>query len=84
MYYEIMRPYAGIIRIRFMGMISATVTRAPLQTLFRAKIVFFHLKELPIIKNYTTGHGTEVSTRLETGLPDVRFHDASPHHSRQV
>ena len=45
---------------------------------------FFHLKELPIIKNYTTGYGTEVSTRLETGLPDVRFHDASPHHSRQV
>ena len=28
---EIMRPYAGIIRIRFMGMISATATRAPLQ-----------------------------------------------------
>ena len=31
MYNEIMLPYAGIIRIRFMGMISATVTRAPLQ-----------------------------------------------------
>ena len=31
MYYEILRPYAGIIRIRFMGMISASVTRAPLQ-----------------------------------------------------
>ena len=31
MYNEIMRSYAGIIRIRFMGMISATVTRAPLQ-----------------------------------------------------
>ena len=28
---EILRPYAGIIRIRFLGMISATVTRAPLQ-----------------------------------------------------
>ena len=27
MYNEIMRSYAGIIRIRFMGMISATVTR---------------------------------------------------------
>ena len=71
--HEIMLPYAGIIRIRFMGMISATVTRAPLQTLFRAKIVFFHLKELPIIKNYTTGYGTEVSTRLETGLPERPF-----------
>ena len=31
MYYEILRPYAGIIRIRFMGIISASVTRAPLQ-----------------------------------------------------
>ena len=31
MYDEILRPYAGIIRIRFLGMISATVTRAPLQ-----------------------------------------------------
>ena len=31
MFDEIMLPYAGIIRIRFMGMISATVTRAPLQ-----------------------------------------------------
>ena len=29
--FEIMLPYAGIIRIRFMGMISATVIRAPLQ-----------------------------------------------------
>ena len=28
---EILRSYAGIIRIRFMGMISASVTRAPLQ-----------------------------------------------------
>ena len=27
MYNEIMLPYAGIIRIRFMGMISAPVTR---------------------------------------------------------
>ena len=27
MFDEIMLPYAGIIRIRFMGMISATVTR---------------------------------------------------------
>ena len=26
-YNEIMRPYAGIIRIRFMGMISASVSR---------------------------------------------------------
>ena len=26
-----MLPYAGIIRIRFMGMISASVARAPLQ-----------------------------------------------------
>ena len=31
MYNEILRPYAGIIRIRFMGMISASVSRAPLQ-----------------------------------------------------
>ena len=31
MYFEILRSYAGIIRIRFLGMISATVTRAPLQ-----------------------------------------------------
>ena len=31
MYNEIMRPYAGIIRIRFLGMISASVARAPLQ-----------------------------------------------------
>ena len=31
MFNEIMRPYAGITRIRFMGMISASVTRAPLQ-----------------------------------------------------
>ena len=31
MYNEILRSYAGIIRIRFLGMISATVTRAPLQ-----------------------------------------------------
>ena len=31
MYNEILRSYAGIIRIRFMGMISASVTRAPLQ-----------------------------------------------------
>ena len=29
-YHEILRPYAGIIRIRFLGMISATVSRAPL------------------------------------------------------
>ena len=36
MYNEIMLPYAGIIRIRFMGMISATVTRAPLQFIFRS------------------------------------------------
>ena len=28
--YEIMLSYAGITRIRFMGMISATVPRAPL------------------------------------------------------
>ena len=32
--HEIMLPYAGIIRIRFMGIISATVTRAPLQIKF--------------------------------------------------
>ena len=31
MFNEILRSYAGIIRIRFMGIISATVTRAPLQ-----------------------------------------------------
>ena len=31
MYDEIMLSYAGIIRIRFLGMISASVTRAPLQ-----------------------------------------------------
>ena len=31
MFNEILRSYAGIIRIRFLGMISATVTRAPLQ-----------------------------------------------------
>ena len=31
MYHEILRPYAGIIRIRSMGIISASVTRAPLQ-----------------------------------------------------
>ena len=31
MYNEILRSYAGIIRIRFLGMISASVTRAPLQ-----------------------------------------------------
>ena len=35
MYYEILLPYAGIIRIRFMGMISASVTRAPLQLYFK-------------------------------------------------
>ena len=29
--HEILRSYAGIIRIRFMGIISATVARAPLQ-----------------------------------------------------
>ena len=41
MYNEIMLPYAGIIRIRFMGMISATVIPvAPLQ-IFCAKIGFF-------------------------------------------
>ena len=34
MFHEILRPYAGIIRIRFMGMISASVTRAPLQIYF--------------------------------------------------
>ena len=39
--FEIMLPYAGIIRIRFMGMISATVIPvAPLQ-IFCAKIGFF-------------------------------------------
>ena len=39
--HEIMLPYAGIIRIRFMGMISATVIPvAPLQ-IFCAKIGFF-------------------------------------------
>ncbi len=31
MFDEILLPYAGIIRIRFMGMISASVARAPLQ-----------------------------------------------------
>ena len=31
MYNEILLSYAGIIRIRFLGMISASVTRAPLQ-----------------------------------------------------
>ena len=30
-YFEIMLPYAGIIRIRFMGMISARKYRTPLQ-----------------------------------------------------
>ena len=30
MYNEILLSYAGIIRIRFLGMISATVSRAPL------------------------------------------------------
>ena len=34
---EIMLPYAGIIRIRFMGMISATVARAPLPYLFQCR-----------------------------------------------
>ena len=38
MYHEILRPYAGIIRIRFMGMISASVTRAPLQIYVAAQI----------------------------------------------
>ena len=33
-YNEIMRSYAGITRIRFMGMISATVSRAPLHCKF--------------------------------------------------
>ena len=37
MYYEILRSYAGIIRIRFLGMISASVSRAPLQLYFRGK-----------------------------------------------
>ena len=38
MFDEIMLPYAGIIRIRFMGMISATVIPvAPLQ-IFDAKL----------------------------------------------
>ena len=32
--FEIMLPYAGIIRIRFMGMISASVSRAPLQVYY--------------------------------------------------
>ena len=36
MYNEIMLPYAGIIRIRFMGMISAAVPRAPLQIFIMA------------------------------------------------
>ena len=35
MFDEIMLPYAGIIRIRFMGMISATVSRAPLRYLLQ-------------------------------------------------
>ena len=34
--FEIMLPYAGIIRIRFMGMISAAVPRAPLQIFIMA------------------------------------------------
>ena len=40
MYNEILRSYAGIIRIRFMGMISATVARAPLQTFLQMYIIY--------------------------------------------
>ncbi len=32
--HEIMRPYAGITRIRFMGMISAVMVRHPCRLLF--------------------------------------------------
>ena len=46
MYNEIMRPYAGIIRIRFMGMISASVTRAPLQ-IYVVPQIYETLAEFP-------------------------------------
>ena len=36
--HEMMLPYAGIIRIRFMGMISARTFRTPLQIFFIFKI----------------------------------------------
>ena len=45
-YNEIMRPYAGIIRIRFMGMISASVTRAPLQ-IYVVPQIYETLAEFP-------------------------------------
>ena len=38
--HEIMRPYAGIIRIRFMGMISAAVTRGTPAIIFQSKSIF--------------------------------------------
>ena len=39
--HEIMLPYAGIIRIRSMGMISASVARAPLQIFLQRYTDFF-------------------------------------------
>ena len=41
MFNEILRPYAGIIRIRSMGMISASVARAPLQIFLQRYTDFF-------------------------------------------
>ena len=47
-YNEIMLPYAGIIRIRFMGMISASVSRGTPAVYFRflhkVEMTFCHLE----------------------------------------
>ena len=45
MFNEILRPYAGIIRIRSMGMISASVTRAPLQIFLQRYTFLFKLSK---------------------------------------
>ena len=52
MYYEILRPYAGIIRIRFMGIISATVARAPLQVNFYVECIRKRNSVRKYTKNY--------------------------------
>ena len=56
MFDEIMLPYAGIIRIRFMGMISATVTRAPLQIFCKDKQKYRLISRINYIIPFSRSH----------------------------
>ena len=79
--HEILHSYAGIIRIRFMGIISATVARAPLQ--WRKDMNFFYYSATSSCTFRLSGHSYRLtwytSSRINLKLhqKSVNSHDVN-------